>query len=287
MECLNFEDIISLYNEQPSVNQLEEIKNHIQKCKSCELKIKQFGNLGEFITTYPFPTESTKPEICYTDLEILSYLESASNKKLRENFFIHINKCETCLEKIISLEQFLFDEKTEQISSSGTNFFDSVLESLSSRGKALAEQFAKIWSSLQKPKLAFGSIVLVLIMLSFGFIYFQTNKLGNIPIITREIKVEENAARFELIHPENGSVLTNSGIEFTWLNFEKNVRYKFILLDEYGDIIWEENTRESFLILPNEIKLESQNSYFWKVDATFNNGNVLSSKLYRFNYNYN
>ena len=43
--------------------------------------------------------------------------------------------------------------------------------------------------------------------------------------------------------------------------------YRLTLVDSDGALIWEEQTVDTFLVVPSTVPLETERAYFWKVDA--------------------
>lgn len=79
-----------------------------------------------------------------------------------------------------------------------------------------------------------------------------------------------------------GEVRTVS--EFRWAPVVSADLYKLTLYNLAGDVVWEVDTRETHVALPDAPRLEPGASYLWQVDARVEWDHWVSSELVRFRF---
>jgi len=77
----------------------------------------------------------------------------------------------------------------------------------------------------------------------------------------------EGLATFDIIEPEDGAIVATSGLVFRWHAEEPDPHYRIHILNERGELVWEEASSDTTIQLPEQIVLEPGASYFWYVDA--------------------
>jgi len=70
--------------------------------------------------------------------------------------------------------------------------------------------------------------------------------------------------------------------EFRWERVSAADLYRVTLFDAEGQVLWQEETRETHLPQPDTLQLESHTLYLWQVDARVGWDRWVSSELVRF-----
>jgi len=89
----------------------------------------------------------------------------------------------------------------------------------------------------------------------------------------------EGERRIDPISPANEIAVPAARIVFMWHAVPADV-YRFFLLSESGDPIWEKETTDTSMTLPATVSLTSGSAYFWRVDAV-TNGIVATTRFQR------
>jgi hypothetical protein len=77
----------------------------------------------------------------------------------------------------------------------------------------------------------------------------------------------EGMATFEVIEPEDGSIVPTTGVVFRWHAEEPDPHYRIHVMNQLGELVWEEASSDTSIQLPPQIVLSPDQSYFWYVDA--------------------
>ncbi len=85
-----------------------------------------------------------------------------------------------------------------------------------------------------------------------------------------------------VLFPGNGSTLNSEQLRFEWRHIDNAIAYKFILHSNDGMMIADYLTGESFFALPEEIRLEPGQKYFWRVEVIFPDNTKERSTLHVF-----
>ncbi len=88
-----------------------------------------------------------------------------------------------------------------------------------------------------------------------------------------------------LLNPEAGAQIGGTAIEFRWTAVEGVTTYRFFLLSDTGDIVWQAATTEARVrIRSDEVRWEERKPYFWYVNAKAADGMTADSEMRRFVY---
>ncbi len=131
-----------------------------------------------------------------------------------------------------------------------------------------------------QPAYRWAGIILIIIVLSFSLML--QDKFVNDGLITREPNI--NQTQVELNSPTNGSSIGSGTCEFEWKGSEYFSSYTLLILDSGGNIVREKKTDQTKLTFLSEIQLQPSMTYFWQVEAFFENGGSVLSEMASFNY---
>jgi len=92
--------------------------------------------------------------------------------------------------------------------------------------------------------------------------------------------LDERIPQLAVIAPANGAERVGEHPAFVWSSTDAD-RYSFKLLTEDGTSLWSNETGDTTLVLPPNVRLERGRSYFWRVDAMAA-GIVASTRAQRF-----
>jgi hypothetical protein len=74
------------------------------------------------------------------------------------------------------------------------------------------------------------------------------------------------APRIISVVPRDGASLVPGDRTFTWRAYAAD-SYRFVLLAEDGTPLWSIHTHDTSLVLPPDVHLAAEQTYFWRVDA--------------------
>ena len=82
--------------------------------------------------------------------------------------------------------------------------------------------------------------------------------------------------------PPDGALVEAQPLVFSWEPLEDAVRYRLMLYTDDASILWEGDTAEGLLTLPDTVRLETGMQYLWRVDALLANGFTTATELHAF-----
>lgn len=84
-----------------------------------------------------------------------------------------------------------------------------------------------------------------------------------------------------VLSPHPGSIIQNQKLQFRWTPIPRSRAYELRILKADGDLVWQEETKESALQLPSDVVLKS-GSYFLWITAFLDNGRTAKSAPVQF-----
>ncbi len=278
MKCLKFSDVIN-YQQQ---KQNQPIEYHLKTCSKCRNKVEDFERLSTILKLNGAFRSGPKTDSCFDDMQLVEYIETKAGKGIQKEFLIHLSQCDYCLNRLISLEDMLSELKIEGLIPTSETFWGKIGSIIEGVTNKIKEYFEIIWGKIGSPSPVYKWASMVAIIIVICLVVPQQLKENNHPLNTRETNIDNN---IRLFSPENKSIIKKSSqLEFKWSPIKKIASYNFLLLDEYGNIIWEESTDQTTLKLPDNIMLHPSITYFWQVEVLLDFGTSIQSEMANFIY---
>jgi hypothetical protein len=92
----------------------------------------------------------------------------------------------------------------------------------------------------------------------------------------------DGAQRLEVVAPIDDSTVVSDSLRFVWRSAGTDVQYALAVTDSNGGPIMSETTADTTLVFPVVPNLAAGQTYFWFVDALFNDGESATSGIHRF-----
>ena len=83
------------------------------------------------------------------------------------------------------------------------------------------------------------------------------------------------------VTPAEGGIVRSDTLRFAWRSAAPNATYLLKLSDETS-VVWNKDTADTTLVLPDSVRLERGRSYNWWVDALTADGRVASTGVRQF-----
>jgi len=283
MKCLNRSQII--YYQDNLLDHLlrEKIEKHLKTCKRCQEKVDWFEKFEIFFRNSYHPADNPLSDECLDDDQLTSLLEEKISSRTRETFYSHLSKCDACVEKLISTEQFLLDLKQEGLLVHSPEKETKFVDFITHVSNLLLERISYFFAIFRPIRPAYGWAGMIILLLISGIALMGILPSSDIsPIITREIPSVESVSSIQLLDPIGNIKEAKPYLEFKWLGPAQAVEYNFVLLDSDGKILWEKRTENSEILIPANIKLQNDSVYFWQVEAFFRDGSSVTSRMEHF-----
>lgn len=139
-----------------------------------------------------------------------------------------------------------------------------------------------IESNFSAPRPVYQALGILLILIIFVFVLDHQQLFSNKLFQTRHPAVKSETSTLKLLSPSSGATVEENQLQFNWSPIMNASSYNFLLLSSTGDIVWEQQTAQTAVTLPREIKLQSSEQYFWQVECLLDHGGTLTSEMASF-----
>ncbi len=282
MNCINLSKLISYHNKELSSKEHKKIGEHIRMCSDCQKKIEKYNNFLILFKKSYKPQQSPTDSKCYDDSDLLGFLEDTHSKKSREAFYVHLMECQKCMDRLISLERVFNELRQEGLLVSDYKMIDKVAEFISSVRFNSEKKLKASWAIPKPFRPVYGVVVSFLILFISVTAFMIIDTFDETKIITRDNQFEDIQTEIRIISPIDNSKLDVQKHEFQWKGAERIIKYKFILLDNRGNIIWEISIKNNKIMLPEKIRLNNNHLYFWQIESFYEDGASLLSPMVSF-----
>ncbi len=120
--------------------------------------------------------------------------------------------------------------------------------------------------------LALAATVVIAVGLSI-FVYRNVQSPSAAPPVGGLRRSNGPTNDLALAGPPNGAQLNPGPVDFHWSDAGNSARYELTVTDEKGDIIIQEETLESHLVIDiAKLRLSTQRNYYWSVSARLPDG---------------
>lgn len=90
---------------------------------------------------------------------------------------------------------------------------------------------------------------------------------------------DEAVPTFAALAPAEGRSASPDTLLFAWSSAAPDAHYRLTLTDDTGEIVWEQETADTTLVLPGDVRLRPGGSYLWYVDAVLPDAGVASTDI--------
>ena len=229
-------------------------------------------------------TEFPESEECYDDIIIASYIEGQNKRKERKKFYRHVTRCDVCLDRLIAVESLLRELKSEGLLTNKGGLWPSPGKLISLYITSIEQKLRSLWQIIMKPSPVYRWAGVMLVLLFISLLVLKPDNLREVPIQTREADSDVLEPKIQLLFPANRTIIKIDKPEFRWTQTSITSSYHFLLLNSNGDIVLEKITSDTRMILPNDIHLQPTMTYFWQVEAYFEQGFSIVSDMISFTY---
>jgi hypothetical protein len=84
------------------------------------------------------------------------------------------------------------------------------------------------------------------------------------------------------VAPANGARVSMGALVFQWRRRGEETFYELTLTDANGDVVFNEGTSDTLLILPRSVGLQPEATYFWYVDALLTGARSVTTGVHEF-----
>ena len=282
MNCINLSQFIAYKNRKLTGEEHKQVTEHIETCSGCQKNAKEYEHFLLLFKKSYQGFHSKDISQCYEDLDLLNFIEGKSSKKSRATFHNHILECQFCMDRTLSLQQDFNELRQGGVLIKYESLWDRTRSFISDTGSNLTEKLKPLWATPKSLKPAYAWVGLILILCISMIAIIAINTSDETQIITRDNQFDQSLREVQLIHPENNSKIDIHKTEFRWSTPDKTVAYAFFLLDARGDILWETSIKNKRIILSDDIRLDNNQLYFWRVEALFEDGTSRLSPMISF-----
>ncbi len=114
MPCLSFSELLEPNNQAEE----QKVAGHLQSCPKCREKFENFKNLQTFLQKNQSHKFEKATEHCYDKFQLVSFIEKKQKLKSSKDYYIHLSRCDSCLNRHVALENLLYELKKRKIDSS-------------------------------------------------------------------------------------------------------------------------------------------------------------------------
>jgi hypothetical protein len=282
MKCINLSQFVSYQNGKLTPEEHNEVKEHIETCSICQKNAREYEHFLLIFRQSYQPSYSKDIEQCYADSDLLEFIEGKPSQKSKATFYNHLLECQSCMDRMLSLRQDFDELLQEGVLTTLETRWDKARRFINDIGTNLTEKLQLLWTIPKSLKPAYALAGLVLLLCISVVAIISINNSSKTEIIMRDNQFDIAQKEVQLIHPANDSQLNIHKSEFQWSAPEKAVNYNFFLLDDRGNILWETSTEDKRLELPDNITLNNDQLYFWRVEALFDDGTSRLSPMISF-----
>jgi hypothetical protein len=282
MKCLNLSRIIAFRSELLSKTEMGRINEHLQSCNQCKKKLREFEETKNLLHRVLSLRDEGDDTGSLDDTQLLTFLAEDLPGRGRKEFYQELLKSPASLDQLISIEKMLNElktngspEKVKQPELLRESLFDRFKNSMITLGQTIDSLF-------RIPRPVYSLVGIFLILMTFFFVLDHQQFISKLPFNTRESTIDDHTSTIQLLIPSNRSSVMPDQLRFNWTPVSNISSYNFILLNENGDIVWEQKTPTAGLTLPEDIRLKSSFTYFWQVECLFENGGSMLSEMASF-----
>jgi len=229
-------------------------------------------------------TELPESQECYDDITITTHIEGQNTRKERKKFYRHVTRCDVCLDRLMAVDSLLSDLKSEGLLTKKDTLWASLGKLISLNTALIEQKLRSVWQILMKPGPVYRWAAVILVLSFISLLVLKPDYSEEMPIQTRESDSDVIGTEIQLLYPANRAIIKIDKPEFQWSQTSINSSFHFLLLNSNGDIVFESNTSDTNMKLPIDIHLQPAMTYFWQVEAHFEQGFSITSDMISFTY---
>jgi hypothetical protein len=206
-----------------------------------------------------------------TEANILLYLENKLSPGNTEEMKEHFSQCHQCREQLVAILRL-----PSVIGSPDVHRIDGSVLARAQQLGAPRRSTPFRFSLSPFGKLALATLVFV----SAGIAYFF---LEEPPTPSRFRDRAPAPLAFSML-PSEGAMVTQRSETFRWSAMKNALGYQVALYRENGTPLWQGTSKDTLLVLPEEVVLQPGKIYLWRVETFFPDQSNYVSKLNTFVY---
>ncbi|MDH4001568.1 MAG: zf-HC2 domain-containing protein [Xanthomonadales bacterium] len=200
---------------------------------------------------------------CPQDQAIAEYFDGQVLEAERQKLERHLADCRYCQARIGMLHRQHNDPQATPASEDAI----ATAKSLARTPSSQRIRWAPAW--------AMAAVVLL------GVLFIAVKEPVKAPAIAPETRQLRNIDRpvsgLEVILPGRDQVLS-MGSPIRWTEFPEGSHYTVFVLSDAGDVLWTEHLQDNEWAVQNEMKLDPNGDFFFRVEAELPNGETITSK---------
>ncbi len=213
---------------------------------------------------------------CPTQDNLREFLVGEMPPSEKETLELHLADCADCRQNLVAV----FVAKAEETETFKTPkpLTETIKNLPASKSKANSLSFFSFaWLGKYRLQTAFAAILLVCFGFA-GFYFLRNQTTSNSDDVLRNGAANKDLIK--LLAPEDSVVVKGSFVEFEWEKVSDASSYILIISDEKGDIIFQEQTKQTKFnfgrAYPSK-RVNKQDKSFWYVQAKLIDGKIIES----------
>jgi len=202
---------------------------------------------------------------CPDDGVLVLALDGALDPEQRAVFESHVADCDHCIARLGRIGRLWHSDGDEHVP-------DISL----ARARKLVRKPSLI---RQAPRWAAAAAV-VLAVLSTALLLDRQPELTGLPgTAPPEVRtLDREAYRPAVLFPGNGETVGIHGLKFRWSEVSDSLHYDIRVVSADGGLVWQERVSDTEWRLPDDLRLEDGEEYYFRVDAYLTEAKSVSSR---------
>jgi len=227
----------------------EALARHLSQCQACAATVREIEAVRSTLRLGEVAGEATAD--CLDDDLLAGLVDGTADENSRELALEHLAQCSYCRREVASLASVLNDPLVAAAAGKGSGS-------------------VRRWIRLAVPAAAAAALVLAILSRQVGD--------GRPPVVHRAPPITA-AAQPEAISPVG---VGSRPDQVRWTVVPGAELYRMTLYTADGSAIYEVETRDTTVRIPDSVQLASGSSYLWKVEARTGWNRWSASRLFEF-----
>lgn len=219
--------------------------------------------MGKYKHTGPLVLQATdlteRTSFCPEDQAIAEYFEGMIPEKERLNLERHLADCRYCQARIGILNR-------QQDESLAVRVPEDALATARSMGRENTPRRLK-----GAPAWAAAAVVLL------GILFLAVKQPSNEPENRQLRNFDRPESGLNVMLPGPGQAISTD-TPIRWTEFPDGSHYTVYVLSDAGDVLWTEHLRDNEWNLQQDMGLDPDSDFFFRVEAEYPDGRIISSK---------
>ena len=247
--------VLWLMGELPEEQQAQ-VESHVSTCTRCETELAELrGTLTSIRADSGGPTQASPG--CLSEADLAGWVDGTLDEGARASTLVHLSNCPRCVRSLSALVSALNSQPV---------------------AAAIEEAEAAHTGSVSKPALSRRLVIAAGVAAAsiVGLVAVRW-----IALDVEQESVHRGSTESAAAAPELRSPVGQVGVvsEFSWTPVRGSDTYRITLYDAHGTVVWETETDEPRIALPDTIEIARDVQYLWKIAARLQLGRWVSSEL--------